>query len=94
MKQSVYPRDLEFARISTGQLRAGRFSRMTTAIPRSPAPCRSPAAAVIGSSTSTTDEAMLSSGTPSMAIEPTTGGRARLTETAAQVAIGPAKAPI
>jgi hypothetical protein len=49
---------------------------------------------VIGSFTSTSDEAMLSRGTPSMAIAPTTGGRARLTETAAQVAIGPAKAPM
>ena len=38
--------------------------------------------------------AMLRSGTPSKAIEASTGGRARLIETAAQVAMGPAKAPM
>ena len=41
---------------------------------------------VIGSPTRTTDEAMPSSGVPSMPSEPVTGGRARATETAAQVA--------
>ena len=50
--------------------------------------------AVIVSPSRTTDEAMLSKGTPSMPIDPMTGGRARPTDTAAQVAIGPAKAPM
>jgi hypothetical protein len=67
---------------------------MTNTIPAMTSAVPIASGAVIGSFTSTTEEAMLSSGTPSIAIEPTTGGRARLTETAAQVAIGPAKAPI
>ena len=46
---------------------------------------------VIGSPSRTTDEAMPSSGMPSMPSEPVTGGRARATETAAQVPVGPAK---
>ncbi len=48
---------------------------------------------VTGSPTRTTELAMASSGTPSMPSEPVTGGRARATETAAQVAVGPASTP-
>ena len=69
------------------------LSRITIAIPAITSVVPSTSGKVMGSPSRTTDEAMASNGMPSMPSDAVTGGSARATETAAQVAVGPATTP-